>query len=156
MKITTNQISELIHQDKAGRVTRENMQKFLANPDSVFGPDKPMVLGEIVLKDETYMVLSVLKEGEERIDPYMMEWRLKFWWGDTNWYTRDLLINSKAPEESRFSEKIFVFYQDHRPGLCLVEDPVSVKNGEWKRNFCHNSDVIDDRFVFLRLKSFLG
>lgn len=34
-RITTDQITELLSQDKAGRVTRENLQEFLKNPDKV-------------------------------------------------------------------------------------------------------------------------
>lgn len=36
-KITVEQLSELHEQNKAGRVTRENLQAFLRNPDSVNG-----------------------------------------------------------------------------------------------------------------------
>ncbi len=34
-RITTDQITELLAQDKAGRVTRENLQEFLKNPGKV-------------------------------------------------------------------------------------------------------------------------
>lgn len=36
-RITTDQIAELLAQDKAGRITRENLQRFLLNPDGGTG-----------------------------------------------------------------------------------------------------------------------
>jgi hypothetical protein len=35
-RITTDQVAELIAQDKAGRVTKENLQEFLKNPEKIF------------------------------------------------------------------------------------------------------------------------
>jgi len=38
-KITVEQVSELFEQVKADRITRENLQAFLRNPNSIFGGD---------------------------------------------------------------------------------------------------------------------
>lgn len=79
--ITREQLSELLAQDKAGRVTRENLQAYLKNPDLVLEAGAKSSISDLIPKgwavvEDTVPSMfdisklkprSFLKNGEDRI-----------------------------------------------------------------------------------------